>query len=471
MFRKLMFVLPVCASVASGCVSTPDLSGATGTEHSEIMIRDVVQRVKCELSEAFDKKVDQREFLWLASWTAHADLTLQVNDSAGVAPNGGYTKYLRKSNAMQDKNVITTVSEAFTLSASANLNGQAERSESVSFTIALDELKLWRKQLDKMEANLPPEKKTCNFGGETGVTGNLGLKEWVDSAFYPVSEGQLQAGIHPFGSAGRSGGAQGPSSAGPKAKAEVALTRDQVAKQAALWAKELGQLQEQTKVSFDKIDTGIKSMDSADADLQNKLKVLNDSKYNPVLAPYLKKIYADGEKYLKNHKSLQDNCTAYKTKLGAAQSMLSQLQAELNKPGGDVPVSLEIAYNNLSEAMDGIHANDYPKQSAICATTLTQAADQATKNANALPNQIDPPIDAVGHTVTFVVTYGAGISPSWSLLQWKGPGAGTGSPMLSATGVRTHTLSLALGPRSGGPAIGTDALRLINNQVVRSLGQ
>ncbi len=240
MFRKLMFVLPVCASVASGCVSTPDLSGATGTEHSEIMIRDVVQRVKCELSEAFDKKVDQREFLWLASWTAHADLTLQVNDSAGVAPNGGYTKYLRKSNAMQDKNVITTVSEAFTLSASANLNGQAERSESVSFTIALDELKLWRKQLDKMEANLPPEKKTCYFGGETGVTGNLGLKEWVDSAFYPVSEGQLQAGIHPFGSAGRSGGAQGPSSAGPKAKAEVALTRDQVAKQAALWAKELG---------------------------------------------------------------------------------------------------------------------------------------------------------------------------------------------------------------------------------------
>ena len=103
MFRKLMFVLPVCACVMPGCMSTPPLSEATGTEHSEIMIKDVVQRVKCELSEAFDKKVDQREFLWLASWTAHADLTLQVNDSAGVAPNGGYTKYLRANQPRQHK--------------------------------------------------------------------------------------------------------------------------------------------------------------------------------------------------------------------------------------------------------------------------------------------------------------------------------------------------------------------------------
>ncbi len=109
MFRKLMFLLPVCAAVTSGCMSTPDLSEATGTEHSDIMIRDVVQRVKCELSDAFDKKVEQRDFLWLAGWTAHADLTLQVNDNAGVSPTGTYTEYLRKSNAMQGKTILTTV--------------------------------------------------------------------------------------------------------------------------------------------------------------------------------------------------------------------------------------------------------------------------------------------------------------------------------------------------------------------------
>lgn len=474
MFRKLMFVLPVCASVASGCVSTPDLSEATGAEHSDIMIKDVVQRVKCELSEAFDKKVEQREFLWLASWTAHADLTLQINDNAGVAPNGGYTNYLGKTTESAGKTVLQTAISSFGLSASANLNGQAVRSETVSFTIALDELKLWRKQIQKMEAGLPPEKRTCYVDGNTGVTGNLGLKEWVNSAFFPVEAGQLQAGVHPYGGGGKSAGAQGPSGAGQKTKGEFILTRDKIEKQAAEWANELGQLQEQTKVSFDKIDAAVKNMAAADADLENKLKVLNDGKFNPVLAPYLKKAYGESkafDKYLKGHKTYEDNCTAYKANLDSAAKMLTRLQAELAKPGGDVPVPLEIAYNSLSEAMDGIHANDYPKQSATCATALTQAADQAAKNANALPNQIDPPINSVAHSLSFVVAYGAGISPSWSLLQWKGPGGSGNTPFLSASGQRTHTLNIALAPRSGGPAIGTDALRLINNQVIRSLGQ
>jgi hypothetical protein len=268
MFRKLMFVLPVCASVASGCVSTPDLSEATGAEHSDIMIKDVVQRVKCELSEAFDKKVEQREFLWLAGWTAHADLTLQINDNSGVSPNGTFTEPFLGTTATKG---VKAVTNTFGLSVSANLNGQAVRSETVSFTIALDELKLWRKQIEKMEAKLPPEKKTCFFDSATGVTGNLGLKEWVDSAFFPVEAGQLQAGVHPYGGGGKSAGAQGPSGAGQKTKGEFILTRDKIEKQAAEWAKELGQLQEQTKVSFDKIDAAVKNMAAADADLENKL--------------------------------------------------------------------------------------------------------------------------------------------------------------------------------------------------------
>ncbi len=472
LLKKLMFLLPVCASVLPGCMSTPPLSEATGAEHSEIMIKDVVQRVKCELSDTFDKKVDQRDFLWLASWTAHADLTLVINDSAGITPSGTYTRYLGTSATAKQtaKGPLASIVDTFSLSASANLNSQAVRTETVSFTIALDELKLWRKHLDKIEANLPPEKRSCNFEPSTGVTGNLGLQEWVDSAFFPVQTGQLQAGIHPFGQAGKSGATQGPKAAagGPQAKAAETLTKEDIAKKAAEWAKQLADLQAKTKVSFDKIDTAIKNMDTADADLQNKFKVLNDSNYNPVLAPYLKQAYAQSkafETYLKNHKTYQDNCVAYKTNLASAAALLTQLQAELNK-SPDVTGQMKILYGDLSSSMNDISANDYPKQSAACATSLTQAADQAAKNANALPSQIDPPIDSVAHSLQFVVAYGAGISPSWVLLNWpKGVGAS-----LSASGTRTHTLNLALAPRSGGPAIGADALRLINNQVIRSLG-
>lgn len=466
MLRKLMFLLPVCVCVTPGCMSTPDLSDATGTEHSDIMIKDVVQRVKCELSETFDKKVEQREFRWLASWTAHADLTLQVNENAGIAPNGSFIE--------PKLGTIARVTSSFTLGLSANLSGQAFRSETVSFTIALDELKLWRRHLDKIEANLPPEKRTCYVNGETGVTGNLGLKEWVDSAFFPVETGHLQAGIHPYGGGGgKSAAAQGPSSSKGKAKATEVLTRDSIARKAAEWAQELSLLQQKTKSSFAKIDAAIQAMATADADLQNKFKVLNDSKYDPVLAPYLKTAYSKSKSfdaYLKQHKEDEENCAAYKTNLGNALTLLARLQAELNKPGEDVPFPLQTAYNGLSDEMDGIHANDYPAQSAKCASALTQAANQAAKNADALPNQIDPPIDSVAHSISFVVAYGAGISPSWSLLQWKGPGGSANNSLLSASANRTHTLNLALAPRSGGPAIGTDALRLINNQVIRSLG-
>ena len=85
------------------------------------MIKDVVQRVKCELSDAFDKKVEQREFLWLAGWTAHADLTLQINDNSGVSPNGSFTNPKYGKTAAKSLSAITT----FTLGPSANLNGQA----------------------------------------------------------------------------------------------------------------------------------------------------------------------------------------------------------------------------------------------------------------------------------------------------------------------------------------------------------
>ncbi len=470
MLKKWVFLLPVCVGVIPGCMSTPDLSEATGTEHSEILIKDVVQRVKCELSDAFDEKTKQRDFRWLASWTAHADLTLQVNDRAGVAPVGTYTKHLR-----QVTTPLTRVTEAFSLGFSANLNGQATRSETVSFTIALGELKLWRKHLDKMEAKLPPEKRTCYFDGAAGVTGNLGLKQWVDSAFFPVQTGQLQAGIHPYGGGGgRATKVRAPSSGGRRAKADVALTRDKIAKDAAAWAKELSRLQAKTKSSFAKIDAAVQALAAADADLQNKLQILSDSKYQAVLAPYLRTAYGKSKsfaKYLKRHKDDEKKCVQYKVNLSHAVTLLGELQAELSKPGNEVSTAMEMAHNSLADEMDGIHDSDYPAQSAKCATALTQAADRAAKNAAALPDHIDPPIDSVAHSVSFVVAYGAGISPSWTLLQWRGPGSSSSnSPLFGASGTRTHSLTIALAPRSGGPAIGTDALRLINNQVIRSLG-
>ncbi len=476
MLKKFMFLLPVCASVVSGCMSTPPLREATGVENGapNIFIKDVVQRVKCELSDAFDQKVEQRDFLWLASWTAHADLTLEINDNAGISPSGQYTKYFKK--AVDSKAGISSFTQSLTLGLGANLSGQAIRTETLSFTIALDELKRWREHINKVEADYPPEKKSCNFDSSMGVTGNLGLKEWVDSAFYPVEANhQLQAGIHPAPGASKGPTTQGPKSAPATLKgAETPPSKEQIEADAKAWQKYLTSLQNDTKASNTKADDATKNIDNADADVKNKLKALSDAKFEPVLAPYLVERFArykNIEQYTKDHKKAEENCSKYKTDVDNALKEAQELTADLKS---NEPIdSLRVTYADLSGKIESIKFNDdpagnYAKKTARCAADLTLLADQAVKNDNTLPSQIDPPIDAVSHSLQFVVAYGANITPSWTLIQWKGPGMTQN--FVSASGTRTHTLNLALAPRTGGPAIGGDALRLINNQVVRSLG-
>jgi hypothetical protein len=90
---------------------------------------------------------------------------------------------------------------------------------------------------------------------------------------------------------------------------------------------------------------------------------------------------------------------------------------------------------------------------------------RVTKNnwAKFKPQDPDPPIDSLSHSVQFIVAYGAGISPNWVLLQWKGP-ASSGS-LASLGGGRTHTLNLTLGPSKGeqSRALQTLAIQQINH--------
>jgi len=145
-------------------------------------------------------------------------------------------------------------------------------------------------------------------------------------------------------------------------------------------------------------------------------------------------------------------------------------------PGLTCPAFDQNKYNLLEAIMKDIEGraskpNDpkkppYEQGALDCANKLTALADFVSTYANDIPNQVDPPIDSVLHSLQFVVSLGAGVSPSWTLLQWKGP-AQTGN-LASISGVRTHNLQLAIGPRSGAAAISSDATRLIQNQTVRS---
>ena len=392
MLRKLLFLLPVCAFAMPGCTVTPQLSDASGQEHTEIMIKDVVQRVKCELSEAFDKKVEQREFLWLTGWTAHADLTLTVNDTAGVSPNGTYTKALGSTSTAETLagKPLSSVVSTFALGVSANLNGQAVRSETVSFTVALDELKMWRRQLDKMEAGLPPEKKTCNFGGATGVTGNLGLQEWVNSAFYPVTEGQLQAGIHPAPGGGKPSAASGPKSS-PQGKSLTADTdADKIAK-VAKWQRELKDLQKSTAPYSTAVTAASQKIGSAASDLKNK--VSDAKQFRFVMAPYLQARYGKVSDTLKVYQASAANCSAYKSKLDDAAKLAEDILTAVGS-SNSLPPRAVLQYDELETLMTGvIGRSTFERDYGDCANKLQAQADAAAILPKALPDQVDPPIE------------------------------------------------------------------------------
>ena len=114
--------------------------------------------------------------------------------SAGITPSGSYTSYKRNAvnfdagpSTFPATAARSVVPQFFTFGAGATLNSQAVRTETISFTLALDELKDWRRRQEFLESDpaFPIEKRVCNPEWRAGVLGNLGLKEWVELRILP----------------------------------------------------------------------------------------------------------------------------------------------------------------------------------------------------------------------------------------------------------------------------------------------
>jgi hypothetical protein len=120
---------------------------------ANIPISDIVHRIKCEVGDAVNSDTE-----W-DGWTAGVDLTLIVNTQAGITPGVSIINPLAQ---VVDK-ARGTFSQSFSLAAGGTLNGQANRTDTVSFDI----------RLNKPIPQCPPR--------DIGLTGNLGLTEWLDS--------------------------------------------------------------------------------------------------------------------------------------------------------------------------------------------------------------------------------------------------------------------------------------------------
>jgi hypothetical protein len=445
-YRVLMVLC--CALLCAGCSEVPSLPAASGAEHTNILISDVVKRIKCEIADAFDDKLTDKHFLWLQNWTAKVDLNLQVNETAGLAPSVSYTNFYRNAfntaagSTSLTSTVIAAVNQSFTLTAGANYSEQAQRAETLTFTLSLQEVKAWRQKKDNLLRVRYGDEVAAHFCDplEREFRGYLGLKEWVDSALYPVTKSELQAGIHPQ----PSGAAAPPKATPPGAKAGFAVTKlplaeakrraDAAATAATKSANDAAPSQAAVAASLSSVQTAIQT---------------NIGPYYAVMTDELKYLLAN------NLATLTTILGYGKTDVDGAQAANAAAQAAAKRiddlAAQEPPPPLVDETDMVTAEREARNAKKF-------------AADAATQqaNASAIANNLtgfkpNPPIDGLLHSIQFIVTYGGSVTPNWSLLLWKGPGLTI--PGVSLSGVRTNILSIALGPT-------TEQNRLLLNQTI-----
>ncbi len=415
--------------VVANCSTVPPLDQATGG----IPVRDIVQRVKCEITDAFDKKTQDPKFRWMKTWTAKVDLTLVANAQAGVSPGASLIAPLKNAYPAVGPSslggtTISAVKQQFSFSASANLNEQAIRTELISFSLALDELKVWREKL---------KSAVCRPSFESDLAGSLGLKEWIDEALTPVSAEELQAGDHPPPSSAKSTTSPPPSHA-----AEIGATlKDQALKA----AKDAAQYAKDAQNSASTAATAARQAHSA----------IYDSPFFPVLDPGYKRLSISYVTFASRQADqAKKDSEAASNDADKALSAANQITDDPATSQKDKE-ALQIAVNASQDAWK--MSQDAKNQ-----------ADAASKNASfAKKRQPNPPIDSISHSVQFIITYGFGASPSWTLVNVSGPNGN----LIAASGIRTHTLNIALGPR--GPEGGNtsqEAVRLLTNLTVLQSG-
>jgi len=443
MKRRAIPLIVLCGLVFSGCSEVPSLEAASGDQETNILISDVVKRVKCELADSFDDKLIDPHFRWLENWTAKVDLTLQVNDTAGVSPSVSYTRYYRNAfnyaagSSSLTSTVIAAVPQTFTLTGSANYSEQAQRAETVTFTVSLREIEEWRRKTDqriRYQYGADAADHFCD-PKDRELRGKLGLKEWIDSALYPVTTQELQAGIHPEPSQA----AKPPSPPSPKVASQASpFVPIEKAKQ---------EIDAAAKAAAASADNAAKSEAAAAASLSSVQTAMQTN-----IAPYYSVLTDDLKRIISKNLSALTVIQGY-VKKDADDAASANAKAQEEAKIVDAPDPPEqLAQQDVTNAQNAAEAAASAEKDAKA--QQDKAASIATGLSSFKPN---PPIDALLHSVQFVVTYGGGIAPNWSLLLWKGPGLTI--PGASLSGVRTNILNIAFGPT-------TEQDRLILNQTI-----
>jgi hypothetical protein len=335
-----------------------------------IAIGEIVQRVKCEVAFAIPDPQPPEptgRYQWMRNWSAKVDLTLITNTRSTITPTATFLDLLPTAAVPGVGNVQRNI----TLGIGAGLDTQAERTEVLSFSLSFAEMREFRKRGE------------CNLPGGRGLYGNLGLREWLDSALGTVEAGRLKVGRHP-----RLGGKPMPAPA--PTPSEIAELRK----------------------------------DDPLADL--KLARTSIVRYAKVAVEAYDKAYQSG---------IRDKVQETYDEAGLVYGAWKSANPERRKADREAR-QLARDFSTLQQKITEVHTE--AKEAGKEIDSAKEGVDAVIKR---LP--LDPPIDSLSHSVKFVVAMTGSLSPNWVLVNFRGPTA-SGS-LLSGSHTRTHTLSIAMG--------------------------
>jgi hypothetical protein len=442
----------------SGCVAVPALQSLAGSEPDpnntnpkSISINDVVVRVKCELRDSIESRTGP-DYDWISKWTAQADLQLAVNDQSSLAPGAVFTQPLK---------TIGNVSQSASLGIGASASTTAARTEIVSFSVSLKEI---RDQFRNDTAVQLYEQ--CHPHSAVGLTGDLGLKEWVDSALGPVQNHLLTPGHHSAPKASGGGGSSGAAGASTAKPQALSYVQYETLKELSEVLKDDDTLKPAITRIYDEYQLLIILSDllqKAQAGA-SKPSIWDSNDFGLTLG-------LDNTLSVPNALPLSDPTSEHKFEklkdITGIQKIFKALPATPSKPQlSALLTAVQAAFVRVERAM----TNDIPPAitalQLICDctppdptknadTNLIKKYSDALKCLNTLlslvkanspskPPPLDPPIDAISHQVQFIVAISANANPTWSLVRFKGPSPTSGN-FASLNGTTTDTLTITIG--------------------------
>jgi hypothetical protein len=410
-FKAAAKLIGVAAGVfLAGCarIPLPD-AVATGPQISE-----VVTRVKCDLYDALvDRLNAPYGYEWLRTWTSQVSLNLIVQDQGQLNPGVMLTQPL---GVVTIPNKVANFAQSFNMGLGAQLSETATRTENITFTVSMNEL----------AEDFKHGRYNCNLPQYTELRSELGLKGWIAQSLHPADSGLLQIGYH-----------KAPKATGGLGAAGAAKAISDANKVVGSATASLGPIKLKPVPSPE--CSRPPGYETGRAAIAMDLAVVTCDLFTFISGPTPPKTTPAEPGSTVPKATPPQSGSSGGGSSGGAQPDKPTPPPPYHDLTNPTVQTVQFVAKTIGDIQRTI------RDAAILGETGREMREALERTATNLSVFVDPPIDVLSHQAQFIIITSASASPSWTLVNFKGPGAGSQS-LASFQKTRTHGLNIVIGP-------------------------